>query len=53
MIPGSKDITHKNRLQQWKLTMLETRKLSDDMIETFKILHYKDDIDKDDFFKTK
>ena len=41
MIPNLKDITYENRLQQLKLTILETRRLKGDLgpTETIKIQH--------------
>ena len=53
MIPNLSNINYEMRLKVGGLTTLETRRLSGDYIEVFKILTMCDNIDKDISFSVK
>ena len=50
LVIGLKDFTYEERLTQQKLYRLEERRLRGDLIETFKLLNGKENIDPDQFF---
>ena len=45
LIPGLRDLTYEERLNECGLTTLETRRLRGDQIEVFKILNGYENID--------
>ena len=49
MIPALRDLSYEERLKQCGLTILETRRLRD-QIEVFKILNGYENIDRNMFF---
>jgi len=51
-IPGFKELTYKDRLKKLELPTLYYRRLRGDMVETYKILTEKYDIDSKEFFET-
>ena len=53
MIPELRDLNYEIRLLQCGLTTLETRRLSGDQIDVFKIVNGYEDVDRDMFFKLK
>ena len=53
MIPEFRDLSYENRLLQYGLTTLETRRLRGDQIEVFKIVNGYEDVDMNMFFKLK
>ena len=50
LIPGLRDLTYEERLNECGLTTLETRRLRGDQIEVFKILNGYENIDSNIFF---
>ena len=50
LIPGLRDISYGERLEECGLTTLETRRLRGDQIEVFKILNGYENIDSNIFF---
>ena len=52
-IPGLRDLTYEERLNECGLTTLETRRLRGDQIEVFKILNGYENIDSNIFFEIK
>ena len=53
LIPGLRDLTYEERLNECGLTTLETRRLRGDQIEVFKILNGYENIDSNIFFEIK
>ena len=53
LIPGLRDLTYEERLNECGLTTLETRRLRGDQIEVFKILNGYENIDYNIFFEIK
>ena len=53
LIPELRDLRYEERLKEWGLTTLETRRLRVDQIEVFKILHGYENIDSKIFSKLK
>ena len=53
IIPELRDLSYESRLLQCGLTALETRRLSGDQIEVFKIVNGYEDVVRDMFFKLK
>ena len=53
LIPGLRDLTYEERLNECGLTTLETRRLRGDQIEVFKILNGYETIDSNIFFEIK
>ena len=53
LIPGLRDLTYEERLNECGLTTLETRILRGDQIEVFKILNGYENIDSNIFFEIK
>ena len=51
LIPGLRDLRYEERLKEYGLTTLETRRLRGDQIEVFKILNGYENIDSNIFFK--
>ena len=51
LIPELKHLCYERRLLECRFTTLETRRLSGDLIEVFKILNGYEDIDSNLFFK--
>ena len=51
LIPGLRDPTYEERLNECGLTTLETRRLKGDQIEVFKILNGYENIDYNIFFR--
>ena len=51
LIPGLRDLTYEERLNECGLTTLETRRLRGDQIEVFKILNGYENIDYNIFFR--
>ena len=51
LIPGLRDLTYEERLNECGLTTLETRRLRGDQIEVFKILNGYENIDSNIFFR--
>ena len=51
MVKGLRKIEYEERLQRLKMTTLEKRWLRRDMIETWKVLNGKEDIDCSRFFQ--
>ena len=49
LIPGLRDLTYEERLNECGLTTLETRRLRGDQIEVFKILNGYENIDSNIF----
>ena len=50
LIPELRDLTYEERLKEYGLTTLETRRLRGDQIEVFKILNGYENIDSNIFF---
>ena len=50
LVIGLKEFTYEERLTQLKLYRFEERRLGGNLIETFKLLTGKDNIDPDQFF---
>ena len=50
LIPGLRDLTYEERLKEWGLTTLETRRLRGDQIEVFNILNGYKNIESNVFF---
>ena len=53
LIPGLRDLTYEERLNECGLTTLERRRLRGDQIEVFKILNGYENIDSNIFFEIK
>ena len=53
MIPELRDLSYEERLKEYGLTTLETRRLRADQIEVFKILNGYENIDRNMFFSLK
>ena len=53
ILPGLRDLTYEERLNECGLTTLETRRLRGDQIEVFKILNGYENIDSNIFFEIK
>ena len=53
IIPELRDLTYEERLKECGLTTLETRRLSGDQIEVFKILNGYENSDRNMFFSLK
>ena len=53
LIPGLRDLRYEERLEEYGLTTLETRRLRGDQIEVFKILNGYANIDSNIFFEIK
>ena len=53
LIPGLRDLTYEERLNECGLATLETRRLRGDQIEVFKILNGYENIDSNIFFEIK
>ena len=53
IIPELRNLSYENRLLQYGLTTLETKRLRGDQIEVFKIVNGYEDIDTNMFFKLK
>ena len=53
LIPGLRDLSYEEQLKECRLTTLETRRLSGDQIEVFKILKGYENIDSNIFFEIK
>ena len=53
LIPGLRDLTYEERLNECGLTTVETRRLRGDQIEVFKILNGYENIDYNIFFEIK
>ena len=51
LIPGLRDLTYEERLNECGLTTIETRRLRGDQIEVFKILNGYENIDSNLFFR--
>ena len=51
LIPGLRDLRYEERLKEFGLTTLETRRLRGDQIEVFKILNGYENIDSNIFFE--
>ena len=51
LIPGLRDLRYEERLKEWGLTTLETRRLREDQIEVFKILNGYENIESKYFFR--
>merc|ERR1739840_77021 len=51
MVPGPRRMSYDDRLKELKLTRLVERRFRGDMIEAYKILTYKEDIDSEIFFQ--
>ena len=51
MVPGLRKQTYEKRLELLGLTTLEDRRVRGDMIETYKILTGKEDVNPDTFFQ--
>lgn len=51
MVSGLRTNTYEERLKEIGLTTLEERRHQTDMIQTYKILHGKDRVEKDTWFK--
>ena len=51
MVPGLKDKSYEERLKILELPSLEERRIRGDMIETYKILTGKEDVNPDTFFQ--
>ena len=51
LVCGLKNKSYEERLRVLGLTTLETRRLPGDLIETYKILHGKEDIDHRQLFE--
>ena len=51
LIPGLRDLRYEERLKEFGLTTLETRRLRWDQIEVFKILNGYENIDSNIFLK--
>ena len=51
MVPELKDLPYEERLKELELTTLKERRARGDMIETFKIITGKEDINPSKFFK--
>ena len=51
MVPGLRRMSYDDRLKELKLTRLVERRFRGDMIEAYKILTYKEDIDPEIFFQ--
>ena len=50
LVPELKDLTYEERCRQLDLTTLEKRRERGDLIETYKIVHGRENIRKEDFF---
>ena len=53
LISEISQLSYEERLQQCRLTTLETRRIRGDQIEVFKIIHGYEGLNKDMFFKIK
>ena len=53
LISEISQLSYEERLQQCRLTTLETRRIRGDQIEVFKIMHGYEELNKDMFFKIK
>ena len=51
LVRNCKDLPYEERLKYLGLTTLETRRLRGDMLETFKIISGKENLNRDTFFK--
>ena len=51
IVKGLRKMEYEERLRRLKMTMLENRSLRGDMIETWKILNGREDIDSSQFFQ--
>ena len=51
MVPELKDLPYEERLKELELTTLKERRVRGDMIETYKIITGKEDIDPSKFFE--
>ena len=51
LLSGLQDMSYENRLKTLKQQSLKSRRLRDNLIQTYKILHQIDDIDCTHFFK--
>ena len=51
MVSGCWNLSYEDRLRYLGLTTLETRRLRGDMLETYKIITGKENLNKDIFFK--
>ena len=51
LVPELRHLPYEERLRKLKLTTLEDRRIRGDMIETYKLLTRKEDIDPEIFFK--
>jgi hypothetical protein len=51
MVPSLKKLSYEERLGQLHLTTLETRRKRGDLIETYKLLNHKENIDYQQFFE--
>ena len=53
LISEISQLSYEERLQQCRLTTLETRRIRGDQIEVFKIMHGYEGLNKDMFFRIK
>ena len=51
LVPELRNMTYKKRLEKLGLTCLEDRRIRGDMIETYKIMTGKNEVNKDIFFE--
>ena len=51
IVKGLRNMEYEERLRRLKMTTLENRRLCGDMIETWKILNGREDIDSSQFFQ--
>ena len=51
MVGSLKNISYEDRLQQLNLPSIKYRQMRGDLIQTYKIVHNIDNLDKDSFFR--
>ncbi len=51
MVSGQRGVTYEERLEKLEMTTLKERRHRDDMLQVFKILTGKDNVDKSTWFK--